>query len=235
MMMPKIIAHRGACAHVPENTLSAFALALEHQADGFELDVMLTADGELVVIHDDAVDRTTDGTGLVRQMTLAHLQDLDAGEGERIPTLAQVFTQFGGKCLINIELKNYASMFDALPIKVAELVRSQGLVESVLISSFNPFNLRRFKRILPEAKFGLLTTQGKARLWLWSLFQYDCLHPYFTDVDETLVKKMHAQGRDVNVWTVDEKEELLRLASLNVDSIITNDPLRTRQILEGVG
>jgi len=235
MMMPKIIAHRGACAHAPENTLSAFALALEHQADGFELDVMLTADGEMVVIHDDSVDRTTDGTGLVRQMTLAQLQGLDAGGGERIPTLTEVFNQFGGKCLINIELKNYASMFDALPIKVAELVRSQGLVESVLISSFNPFNLRRFKRVVPEAKFGLLTTQGKATLWLWSLFRYDCLHPYFTDVDADLVKKMHAQNKQVNVWTVDEKEDLLRLASLNVDSIITNDPLRTRQILEGAG
>jgi len=235
MKMPKIIAHRGASAHAPENTLAAFALALEHKADGIELDVMLTADEQVVVIHDDTVDRTTDGTGLVREMTLAQLEELTAGEGEKIPTLTEVLDQFGGKFLINIELKNYSSIFDALPIKVADLVLAHDLVDSVLISSFNPFNMRRFCKKAPKSVIGLLTTEGKADLWLWSLFRYDCLHPYFTDVDSALVTKMHARQKQVNVWTVDDPKEILRLASLNVDSIITNDPLSTRKILEGAG
>ena len=107
-MEMKIIAHRGASAHAPENTLAAFQLALEQGADGIELDVMLSKDGQLIVIHDDKVDRTTNGTGKVADMYLSELKVLDAGQGESLPTLPEVFDRFGGKFLINIELKNYS-------------------------------------------------------------------------------------------------------------------------------
>jgi len=230
--MPKIIAHRGASAHAPENTLAAFALALEHHADGFELDVMLTKDKQLVVIHDDTVDRTTNGSGRVMDMTLDQLQQLDAGDGERIPTLEEVFEQFGGKCLINIELKNYKSIFDALPIKVAEMVKVYDLAASVIISSFNPFNMSRFRRRLPEAVLGLITFPNTARHWIWRFFKFDALHPHVKDVDAGLVSAAHARNRQVNVWTVDDPEDIRRLAALDVDGIITNDPKRARQALE---
>ena len=231
-MMPKIIAHRGASGHAPENTMAAFQLALEMAADGIELDAMLTKDGEVVVIHDDSLDRTTNGTGAVHDFTLAELQRLDAGGGEKIPPLSEVLTHFAGRFLINIELKNYSSIFDSLPIKVAEMIKTHKCAQSVLISSFNPFNLPRFHRRLPEVPVGLLTNKNKARHWLWRLFHYDALHPYFSDVDASLVSALHARGRQVNVWTVDDPAEIRRLADLGVDSIITNDPKSTRTILE---
>lgn len=231
-MNPKIIAHRGASALAPENTLAAFQLALDQGADGIELDVMLSKEGEMVVIHDDSVDRTTNGAGKVADVTLAELKALDAGQGEAIPTLAEVLDRFGGKFLINVELKNYSSMLDGLPVAVAGLVKADNLAESILISSFNPFNLPRFHRRAPESRLGLLTQPGKARSGLGRLFRFDALHPYYGDVDADLVQAEHAHGRQVNVWTVDDPEQLQRLAQLGVDAIITNDPLRTREILE---
>lgn len=231
-MMPKIIAHRGASVHAPENTLAAFQLALEQGADGIELDVMLSKDGKLAVIHDDTVDRTTNGTGRVVDLTLEELQALNAGNQEKIPSLADVFDLVGGKFLINIELKNYSSLFDALPVKVAELVEVYKLMDSILISSFNPFNLPRFRRRLPGVPLGLLTQPHQARRWIWRFFRYDALHPYLCDVDEGLVAELHTQGKQVNTWTCDEPDEIRRLAALGVDSIITNDPERTRKILE---
>jgi glycerophosphoryl diester phosphodiesterase len=232
MKMPKLIAHRGASADAPENTLAAFQLALEYGADGIELDVMLSGDERLVVIHDDIVDRTTNGSGRVRDMVLEELQSLDAGNGEKIPTLRQVFDQFGGKILINIELKNYSSLFDSLPVKVAALVKEYELKESVIVSSFNPFNLPRFRRQLPEVALGLLTQPGQAKHWIWRFFRYHALHPHFSDVDKVLVSALHARNRRVNVWTVDDPDEICRLAALGVDSIITNVPKSARQILE---
>lgn len=232
-MMPKIIAHRGVSAHAPENTMAAFQLALDMGADGIELDAMLSKEGEIVVIHDDRVDRTTNGTGAVRDLTLAELQSLDAGGGERIPSLKQVLNRFSGQFLINIELKNYASIFDNLPLKVADLIKAYEDVQSIIISSFNPFNLPRFHRRCPEIPLGLLTDKNKAKHWLWRLFKFDALHPHYSDVDATLVSALHARGRQVNVWTVDDPAEIIRLVGLGVDSIITNDPQRTRSILEG--
>jgi len=231
-MMPKIIAHRGASAHAPENTIAAFQLALDHVADGIELDVMLSKDHQLVVIHDDTVDRTTNGSGLVKEMTLKELQSLDAGDGQRIPTLEEVFDQFGGRFIINVELKNYASIFDPLPMEVAKRVKKYQIEESILISSFNPFNLPRFHSRLPEVKLGLLTQPDQAKKWVWRVFHFDALHPYFSDVDRSLVASLHDRNRKVNVWTVDDSQEISRLAELNVDSIITNDPKHTREILE---
>jgi len=232
MHIPKIIAHRGASGHAPENTLAAFRLAIEHKADGIELDVMLTKDGYAVVIHDDTVDRTTDGSGRVKDFTLAELQALDAGNGEKIPTLQDVLAEFGGQCLLNIELKNYSSPFDMLPVVVAKMLYQAGLADSVIISTFNPFNLPRFRRRCPGVKLGLLTVAGKANLWIWRLFRYDALHPHYEDVDQALVAAVNGRQRQVNVWTVDDPDEIRRLAALGVDSIITNHPQAARVALE---
>ena len=233
-MTPKIIAHRGASAHAPENTMAAFQLAMDIHADGIELDVMLSKDGHVVVVHDNTVDRTTNGSGRVKDMTLEELKSLDAGGGEKIPTLEEVFDRFGGQCLINIELKNYSSIFDSLPLDVAKLVKLHDLSDSVLLSSFNAFNLPRVRRRLAGVKLGLITDSGKARNWIWRFFHYDSLHPYFSDVDEVLVSALHAKGKQINVWTVDDPDEIRRLASLDVDGIITNDPVLARETLESI-
>lgn len=244
LTMPLIIAHRGASAKAPENTLAAFGMAFEMGADGIELDVMLSKDKQLVVIHDDTVDRTTNGSGRVSDFPFRILQGLDAGSvfstafhGERLPSLAEVFEHFGGKMLINVELKNYSTPFDDLTDKVVNLIQKYKLLNSVLLSSFNPLNLRRAKRRLPEVRLGLLTLRGKAGAWsrgsFGRIFPYNALHPYYSDVDEALVDKIHSLGRQVNVWTVDEPGELLRLYQLGVDGIITNDPQAARKIIEG--
>jgi glycerophosphoryl diester phosphodiesterase len=230
-MNTKIIAHRGASAQAPENTLAAFQLALDLQSDGIELDVMLTADKQVVVIHDDTVDRTTNGSGRVGDLTLEEILTLDAGEGEKVPTLPEVLDRFGGKFLINIELKNYTSIFDDLPIKVAKLVQSRGLEENVLLSSFNPFNISRVRNRLPDTRLGLITQPQQAQRWIWRFFNYDSLHPHFEDVDAALVSDMHARNRQVNVWTVDDPQEMKRLVDLDVDGIITNDPKKAREVL----
>jgi len=228
----KIIAHRGASGHAPENTMAAFQLAMEQGADGIELDVMLSKDGRLVVIHDDTVDRTTSGTGRVKDMTLAQLQALDAGSGEQIPTLEEVLETFGGQFLINIELKNYSSPFDSLPVVAAKMIKTMGFEDSLIISTFNPFNLARFRRHCPGVKLGLLTVPGKAKFWMWRFFRYDALHPHVQDVDQELVAAVKARHQQVNVWTVDDPEEIQRLAALNVDSMITNFPKEAREALE---
>ena len=231
-MTPKIYAHRGASGNAPENTMAAFQLALEQGADGFELDVTLSKDGEVVVIHDDTVDRTATGKGSVRDLALTELQSFDAGQGEHIPTLEEVLEGLGGKLWINIELKSIMNIFNPLPIKTAQLVNACGLIDSVLISSFNPLNLIRFHRHCPSSKIALLTLPKMAKYFVGRVFSYDALHPFHSDVDQSLVERIHKDQKEINVWTADDPEEIKRLAAIHVDGIITNYPLRTRKILE---
>jgi len=232
---PVIFGHRGASAWAPENTLAAFRLAVEHGAPAIELDVKLTADRQVVVLHDQSVDRTTDGHGDLRQFTLAQLRELDAGsffsaqfQGEKIPALAEVFEAVGKQVYINVELTNYASTGDHLTDLVAELVRQSGMQGRVMFSSFHPANLLSIKRLVPEAPVGLLTLEGRAG-WLgrglygrW--ITPTIIHPYFQDVNEHFMRRQNRLHRRVHVWTVDDPKELLRLVSMGVVGIFTNDP-----------
>lgn len=242
--IPLVIAHRGCSAHAPENTLAAFRMAHEAGADGIELDVMLSADDRLVVIHDATVDRTTNGNGRVDRMPYAALRELDAGakfseafQGERLPLLEQVYEALGGKFLINVELKNYAHPFDQLTQKVVRLTQAHGLVDSVMFSSFNPLNLSRARRLEPRIRLGLLTFPGNAgrvlRGKVGLMFPQDALHPYFEDVTASMVEAAHKRGHQVNPWTVDDPAALKRLKELGVDMVICNDPAAARLILEG--
>jgi glycerophosphoryl diester phosphodiesterase len=240
---PAIVAHRGASAHAPENTLAAFRLALEHTADGFELDAKLTVDGQVVVIHDQTVHRTTNGQGQVRQMTLAQLKRLDAGSffapdfaGEPIPTLAEVFEAFGNQTMINVEITNYASPTDALPDKIADLVIHYGLQERIFFSSFHPLNLVRIRRRLPNAPAAILTQPGKEgkmlRGWGGRIFAPRFINPYYSDVSEESMRIEHRHNRQVNTWTVNDPDEMRRLFKIGIDGIITDDPRLARQVLE---
>lgn len=240
---PLIFAHRGASAWAPENTLAAFRLALEHGADGIELDTKLTADGHVVVIHDQTVERTTGAPGVVRQMSLAALKALDAGchfsasfAGEKIPTLAEVFAEVGERTLINVEIANYASPGDALPDKIGALVREFGLQDRVMFSSFHPLNLVRIRRQLPQAPVALLALKGLpgwlSRGPLGRLFSPRFLHPYYTDVTPQFLAYEHRAGRRVNAWTVNDPNDMGRLFKIGIDGIITDDPRLARRVLE---
>ena len=240
---PLIVAHRGDSANAPENTLASFRLALANGADGIELDVMFSADQKLVVIHDDTLDRTTNGQGLVGATPSDAIRELDAGsrfgekfKGEPVPLLDEVFAEFGGKFLINVELKNYKTPKDQLPDFVVALIKKHGLSESVMLSSFNARNLPRAKTLAPEIRTGLLTLPGilglPMRGVLGRRYAADDLHPFYRDVSARLVQSRHNLGQRVNVWTVDEPEDLRRMQSFGVDMIICNDPSHARRILE---
>ncbi|MEW5868654.1 MAG: glycerophosphodiester phosphodiesterase family protein [Chloroflexota bacterium] len=236
-----IFAHRGASAYAPENTLAAFQLALRQDADGIELDAKLTADGHVVVIHDQSVDRTTMHTGRVRELTLAEIRQMDAGShfdvafrGEPVPTLEEVFKAVGQLTFINVELTNYASLTDALPEKVAELVKRFKLNRRVLFSSFNPLALVRIRRLLPEAPIGLLALPGTngslARSWPGRLLAYQSLHPEKGDVTSALVARTHQRGNKIFVYTVNLEDDMQRLFAQGVDGIFTDDPVLACQV-----
>ena len=164
---PAIFAHRGSSSHAPENTLPSFELALRHGADAIELDAKLTADQQVVVIHDQTIDRTTNGSGKVNSFTLKQIRQFDAGisfdiafQNTPIPTLDEIFKTLGHAIFINVELTNYASPTDKLPEKVAELVKGHGLEKRVHFSSFNPLALLKIHKLLPTAPIGLLALPG---------------------------------------------------------------------------
>jgi glycerophosphoryl diester phosphodiesterase len=232
---PTVFAHRGSSAYAPENTLAAFQLALNQGAPALELDAMLCADGHIVVIHDDTVNRTTNGSGQVHQMPLAAIQELDAGsylnpafKSEKIPTLTEVFETVGRRIFINIEIKNYASPLDSLPSRIASLVQKFNLGEYVLFSSFNPLALLKIRRLLPQAPCGLLifhgTAGGWARGWLGRRFPCQALHPDLRDVTPSFVASTHQSGRRMHVYTVNQPDEMKRIFELGVDGIFTDDP-----------
>lgn len=240
---PAVVAHRGASAYAPENTLAAFRLAVEQGADAVELDAKLTRDGEVIVIHDQTVNRTTGGTGVVREMTLAQLKALDAGAlfdpkytGEPVPTLEEVFQAVGGKVVINVEITNYTSPTDALPDRIVDLIRKYRLEEWILFSSFHPLNLLRVRRKLPAVPAALLTQAGPAgrllRGGLGRVFSPHWFHPYYTDVSAESLAQEHRRGRKVNVWTVNAAEDIRRLSRWGIDGIITDDPLLALRVLE---
>src|SRR4029450_12728715 len=135
---PLIIGHRGASAHAPENTLAAFRLARQQGADGIDLDVTRCLSGQIVVIHDDTLNRTTNGDGNVNEWALSELLSLDAGKGERIPTLDEVFETVGPHLLINVEVKNPTTRNSGVEAAVVEVVRRHNMAGRVLFSCFNP-------------------------------------------------------------------------------------------------
>lgn len=236
-------AHRGASGHAPQNTLAAFLLAAEIGADGIELDVHLSADGEAVVIHDDTVDATTNGQGRVSAMTLAELKALDAGSwfdprfaGERIPTLQEVFDAVGQRLLINVEIKVEAGYHP--PDQEAETVRlieDNNLVERVIISSFSISSLRRVCRLNPSIALGLLYARVETPFFptLARLLgaRYEALHPQFSLVDARYMEKARRRGLHVNAWTANEVSDMRRLIDIGANGIITNYPDRLRDLL----
>jgi glycerophosphoryl diester phosphodiesterase len=243
---PLVIAHRGASAFAPENTLAAFRLAVEQGAGAVELDAKLSADGQVIVLHDTTLDRTTNGHGPVRNFSVQQLKKLDAGSffsadfgGEPLPTLEEVFDAVGRSIFINVELTNYDSPNDRLVEKCVDLVSSFHLEERVLFSSFHPLNLMRARSLLPEVPVAILALPGRPGWWARSFLirkiSPEAVNPYYSDVSSNFTAHQHQIGRRVNVWTVNDPKDLERMVLIGVDGIITDNPPAALRVIFSPG
>jgi glycerophosphoryl diester phosphodiesterase len=238
--MTKIFAHRGFSGKYPENTMLAFEKAVEIGVDGIELDVHLTKDNEIVIIHDEDIKRTCDGEGLVKDMTLEELRKFDASATFRgqygfcgIPTLREYFELVKDTPIItNIELKTGVYEYHTIEQRVIDMVREFDLSDKIIFSSFNHFTVKRCEEIAPEIKRGFLTGD-----WLYDFGKYtaernvQCCHPWHVSLSEETVKEMHEAGCEINTWTVNEYEDIKKLSAWGVDSLIGNFPDRMIEVL----
>lgn len=237
----KIWAHRGASAAAPENTIEAFELAAQMGADGIELDIQLSADGEVVVLHDETVDRTSSGSGRVCDLTLAQLKALDfscgmaAYAGARIPTLREVYAAFAKSGMFfNVEIKCEQGDYRTLCRKALALEKEAGMAGRILYSSFNWDAMREVRALCPGAETALLYERA-----LWSPQKYalelgaGAVHPSgYTLLVPGVVRRCHKKGVRVHAWTIDSPFALRQMKRMGVDAVITNRPAFAREILQ---
>jgi glycerophosphoryl diester phosphodiesterase len=241
----RVIAHRGFSGSAPENTLSAFRKAIEIGADMFELDVLLSRDGKVVVIHDETLDRTTSGTGKVADYSLAELAELDAGtwfssdfRGESIPTLAEVLELAKEKILVNVEIKTEAVTNKArggIVEKVLNLVRGSGMEDQVVISSFDPRALAQSRELDPSfhtaSLFNRQLQKGMSPREVMDEVGSRGFSLSHEIINASIVEECHRLGRPVAVYTVNEVEKMKELIELGVDALFTDHPDRLLQLV----
>ena len=215
-----IFGHRGAPGYPrkAENTKASFRKALQTGADGLEFDVRRCGDGQLVVIHDDTIDRTTNGRGRVREMSYEALRQFDAGYGEPIPLLPDVLDEFGGRCVLNIELKDRAIGHD-----VKALVRDRHLEQHLIVSAFEWDELRP---LLCEVSIGLLSSRTKHLVATAIKMGAKAIHPRCNVVTKALVEAAHHAELKVYTWTVNDAAEISRFREIGVDGVFTDFPER---------
>ncbi|TRO48794.1 glycerophosphodiester phosphodiesterase [Candidatus Bathyarchaeota archaeon] len=219
------VGHRGAAGHEPENTLRSFRRAMELGADMVELDVQLCGSGELVVIHDGTVDRTTDGTGEVAGMTLGELRALDAGMGERIPTLREVIDLAAGRIGINIELKGPGTAEPAL--RHIEAALDEGWeIADFHASSFRLEELTAIREFSGEVRTGVLYALDSGVMEYAERIGAYSLNPHHRAINPDLVSEAHRRGLKVYAWTVNDPADIARMKGLGVDGIISDYPDR---------
>ena len=237
------LAHRGFSGKYPENTRRAFVAAVEEgMCDGFESDVHLSKDGEPVIIHDDVLDRTSDGKGPVGEQSFVDLRKLDMGAwkgrefaGERIMHLDELLELVlaHGK-LLNLEIKNNEVFYEGIEEKVIGRIRAMGAADKVFLSSFNHISMKRCKEIDPGIPAGLLYGQPLIDMEDYACkYGLDALHPSVSCLrySPALAEKAHGKGLKIHVWTVNTEEDMLFCLDKHVDSIITNYPDRLAGLL----
>ena len=231
--MTEIFAHRGASGYAPENTLEAFRLAMEQGADGMELDVHLTKDGEGVVIHDETLDRTSNGHGNVRDYTLEELKKfsfhnhMEKYQGVQIPTLKEVLNLVKNSCMkVNIELKTGIYWYEGIEEKTMDIVKTMGMEDRVIYSSFNHYSIQKVLEQNSDAETAYLFSDVPLNMEKYAKDTgVKGLHPAvyhlkMADFLETYMKS----GLKVRVWTVNNKEDMKMFIDAGVDAIITNYP-----------
>ncbi|OEF99200.1 hypothetical protein BHF71_09635 [Vulcanibacillus modesticaldus] len=235
-----VIAHRGASAISPENTMIAFKRAIDIGVNAIETDVQMTKDGQLILIHDEKLDRTTNGMGFVKDLTLEEIRNLDAGswfsseyQGEKIPTLDEFFQLVKPTTLfINLEIKMGFVMYPGLEEKIVQKIKEYDMEKRVTISSFNHYSIALVKRIAPELNTAVLYTEGLYQPWEYAKFiGATALHPYKEVVYSDIVRGAHQSGMKVFPYTVDDKKEMLSMIEMGVDGLITNVPDRLLLLL----
>lgn len=229
MKRPFIWAHRGASALAPENTMAAFSAALDCGVDGIELDVHLTRDGVPVVIHDETLERTTNGSGRVNMMNWNVIRQFDAGswfpgdyQGETIPALEQVLEEFAGRLALNIELKDFAA-----GLKVLDLLKHFD-DSGFLLSSFNASLLTRLRQESSDLPLAFLYEEGAwhKAVKLAVDLKVRAFHPRVDLLTRPMVRCCHSAGLKVSPWTVDVPGQARSLLRAGVDGLFTNDPLK---------
>lgn len=241
-MKTVIWAHRGASGNAPENTLAAFKMASDLGADGIELDVHFTLDRQVVVVHDDDVKRVTYHEGAVSSMTLAQLKKLDfsnkmaAFAGEKIPTFEEVLALVEPtKMRINIELKTNCENPCGLEEATHALVEKYHMQDRIMYSSFNHYSLLQVKTFAPKIACGILYSNKLAKPWDYAAsLGLDAVHPMFNSINQPdYMKNCHAAGILCNTWTVNTKEDIIRMLDAGVDGIITNYPELALELRDG--
>ena len=236
MKRPLLFAHRGFSGIYPENSPLAFRMAAEKtNADGIESDVHLSKDGQLVIFHDASVERTSNGTGFIRDLTYAQLLELDIGAwkspefaGQHIWTLGQLLDFCReARMLLNLELKNYEVFYDGLEQRVIEEICARGMQEQVFVSSFNHISMQRFKDLCPEIETGLLYDKPLLDMEHYLLpSNADNMHPRYMllQYQPELMDLFHSRGMKVNTWTVNDEADMRDMIHRGVDGIISNYP-----------
>lgn len=244
----KIIAHRGSNKFAPQNTLPAFRKAIEENADGFETDVHLTKDGQLIICHNYTIDATSDGRGDITSYTLGEIKKFDFGsyfstdyKNTPAPTVDEFLELASGSSaeIINIELKSPKKKESGIVKKTLDCIKAHGVLDRCLISSFDPRLLQEVKELDPRCKTGLLypTVQFSSMMRSFNPFptakfiNADAIHPVDVTVTPALIKSAHALGMKVNVWTIDSEKKAKTLADMGVDGIITNCPGKIKTAL----
>ncbi|MBR4163543.1 MAG: glycerophosphodiester phosphodiesterase [Solobacterium sp.] len=243
MNKPQIWAHRGACAYKPENTLESFQEAVNLHADGIELDIQMTKDGKIVVIHDETIDRTSDGTGWVKDFTYEELLKYNFNNNHpevafaRIPLMEEVFDLiFPTALIINIELKTGIVFYEGIEEAILKMTKEKNMEDRVIYSSFNHYSVKKIQKLNPDARTAFLYADGPIDMPEYAHSHHvDAIHPALYNIQfPDVVEKAHQLGMEVNVWTVNEKEHIQLCMLKQVDAIITNKPDYVRKIIEEV-
>lgn len=235
--MPLRIGHRGAAGTHPENTMVSFRRAIELDCDGIEFDVHRTADGELIVIHDGFLNRTTNGSGLIMATTYEQIQALDAGSwknpqfaGERVPTLRQLIRETPPTLQLFLELKAGSVHYPGIEEELLALLAEEGALDRVQISSFDHHALLKIHQLAPTLPLGMLFADNLLDpVALAQQIGADALHPAWEWVNPAMVEKAHAAGLKVNVWTVNLPEAIMMMTACGVDGIISDFPDRVEK------
>jgi len=229
--MVRVIGHRGAAGLEPENTLRSIRKAIDLGVDQVEIDVRMTRDGHLVVIHDETVDRTTNGHGYVKDLTLNELRRLNAGKGERIPTLEEVLRLTQGKVVLQIELKTR----EATEATV-HLVESLNAEKDVLVTSFMHELLGKVYELNPNLRTGALFSDIEGDICQRALNVHsEAIHVHYRNIEREIVEDAHGRGLKVEVWNPDVVEDMRRMIDLGVDAISTNRPDTLLNLLRSMG
>ena len=222
------IGHRGACGYAPENTLKSFQKAIDLGVDMIELDVQLCKSGELIVMHDDTVNRTTDGSGFVKKIKLKNLKKLDAGEEERIPTLEEILNLVDRRVKVNIELKGPKTAKPVMKLIEEYVKKKRWNLDDFIISSFSRRELKKARSINPLIQIGFLISRFQLLDHWWLSFakkiRANFIGPSLKITSKRLIRKAHKHGLRVYIWTVNESKDIERMRKWEADGVFSNFP-----------